>query len=283
MNSEHQNGEPAKRSDEGLDHAIHQWGAERTASADHLEQLQRQIQAKLEAAVGAVETSTPHRQGVFWRAVIAIAALVLIAIGIFSIDWNRTPMNVAADESVFELARTDVGKQRQLYQRFAEVYGKELLWISDVDGELSVELESAPELARRKEFVGVKLVLVSRVVDRKEHGSWKLERSVSLLAGREERVQLNLNDENAFQLEIWAFPVEQHLVSVDLRCRFDLPVSVSVANSELYRSGKPINVYSLIQDGVEYRLYQSADRIGKANTVEDADQVVLALNSGVLS
>jgi hypothetical protein len=260
-----------------LDQLLQQWANERSLSRDDLSALQRAIKQRVAdgqqpAAEQLSLASLPKRRSrPFVALTLSVAAVLLIAFGISSyrhhqeelarlanvdgaIDpnghTNRLPLEV-----VFQYG--DLQRHRRLLAEFQHVFGQRITWISNVNGRVDVGLASdaSRKHAASDRYVAIRLTLVSGSA---KENRWELVRSFDVLANEQEYVEVPSELSEESPLVLWAYPVDEGVISIDLRCRLLAPNGEPVSTSEIRHAGdrSPIHVFQ--RDGVEYRLYQTA-------------------------
>lgn len=260
--------------DDHLDHALKSWAQRKTADAEHLAGLNSQIQARLADHSGIVtstldmaenqSSASALRQGKWLtRIAISTAAMLFVGIGLYGFIVNKTDTPLVGqpgDPSVFDLVQSNPERQQQLLERFQEFYGDQLSWVADNNGDLKVEL-SEQDADDRLGFVAIRLSLISRPVNSKQDQSWTLLHTYNLLASQELLIEVPGRESDPVEFSLWAFPVDQNLINVDLRYRMNAPVQIEFETSNLIRFGKTDQLYSVVKNDIEYRLYQTASHL----------------------
>ena len=272
-----------------FDKALQLWGSERTAEPAHLEQQKTkaiELLAGLPAGGAAARAENDNPKlgyspnskllgipGWAW----AVAASVLIVVGL-GLAMNR-PSNTqivgksprgVLDANALTLVSTNVEQQRLLFSRFREVFGDQIKCVSEVDGEMKVELLEGNELPLEtatgdEEYISVRLVLISHKENSVDE-NWAVVHEMTMFAGQEYRIDVPMSG-NGIDVSVWAFPVDNDLVSVDLEFKCKTPVEVGQASSLLEKTGEPKQLFTTKQNGIEYRLYQTINRINQRGDV----------------
>ena len=311
MNNESDNldgQQPEKdKSDQLLDEVLQQWGADRTAADPHLDALQDKIKQTLRdrqsagVDVGTTRAlppenlnaaSTPQttstqtakpQHSVLKR--LAIAAMVLVSLGGIGtgyswLNQDRTLSTSSSDDGLaLAIDTTQLQYQQVLLDRYQEVFGDNVNWVSELDGDVNIRLAGNSSVrdqeslgsAKKPVFLSVRLVLVSldHASDKRQ---WKVVRDVNLLTKQEQRVELMAKQAGS-DFSIWAYPVDMDLVSIDLDCQIVAPLEIKVTTSELQKTGETAEIFSTTLDGVEYRLYQTAVRLDQSDSQRDANDI----------
>lgn len=260
-----------------LDRLLQKWAEENSASPEELATLKQRI--LVGSATESHTVTLPDREPTSSRrprryrlAVLAAAATLLIAL-FFVHAWRQSakPSNLADGLQKLELM-TDrhgpeasflpvpadfVKNQARKLVAFQEVFEQQVAWVAESNGRSAMSLHAIDSTASAApaNYVAIQLALWSR--PRGE--SWKRVQFFTVLANREELVEFtNANGETS-QLAVWAYPIDDELISIDLRYQPPGLAGVQIDSSDLLRRSETTNIHSFEQDGVEYRLFQLAD------------------------
>lgn len=260
--------------DDQLDRLLTQWAVSRAANADDLAALRRRVGARLTAEsgkTGAVDplprpASRPARK---LAAALALAAAALAAIACWSWDGpTREAENrlaSAAPDAGPPLPAADTEADRARLAAFRELFGAQFSWLVEQSNreELGILPDVADAQSAADAFVAVRLVLVSRPVG---ENTWNEVQTVNILARREELVEASWQADRQASLEMWAYPLDDDLIAIDLRFDPHLNSGASpsgerfvIESSSIQASGSSTQLQSFERGGVEYRLYQTAD------------------------
>ncbi len=267
--------------DHQLDRLLENWADKNTASAEDLTTLQQRVVEQLaDDEANAVDWPTPstllRSKGSrrFVVAGLAAAAVLFIAIGF----WRYSPTDsqpqltgglgldgydLAGSEESFEAYWSKFLKhQGRLLTEYHDVFGRDVAWVVETEQNCEVGLAAAD--AREvvpSEYVVIHLWLVARNL--RDGHTEKID-TISVLAGREELVEIPAAFGGS-RLAIWAYPIDEKMISIDLRYRPSSVADVEIDGSNLQQVGQVTNIHSFERDGVEYRLYQSAEVLGDHN------------------
>jgi hypothetical protein len=294
------NSQERNREDLALDEALQCWGAEKTAKPDHLaaQKLKTlnlpqdkshddsQLSPPSERSESACESSLPlcgnpsfSAKGWYW----AIAATLLMAVAISwalreSSDIGPTQSQTAETPSqtinanALTLVSTNLDQQRIVLNRFREVFGDDLESVTEFNGQVKVSLRESsgesPKNTEGREYVSVRLVVISR--DTKSLGNeWDIVHDVSALAEQEQRVKIPMSDEG-LEFAVWTYPVDDELVSVDLKLQFNSPFKIGQATSLLQKIGESKLLFTATRNGMEYRAYQTINQLGSQDNIDQS-------------
>lgn len=261
--------------DDQLDRLLTTWATKTASSEEDLEALRKAIRRgsdDVETPPGVELARLLQKSHNRWRivaglttAAAAAAAVLLITIG----TWYRTepngtegsglkPLSHALAQYPHPLPKNTLSTDTQLriWQEHRRVFGSELAWIADRDGQTEIGLTDPSVRSNFKELIAVRLVLWSRPTN---NGQWQEVESFHVMSGREELVQVASSGEDSTPLEIWVYPLDQELVSIDLIFRPNLPDAPTLKQSVLQSMGEYTQVADFEKNGVEYRLYQTAE------------------------
>ena len=249
--------------DQRLDDALQQWGQQFTADESAIEAAkEKTIAAFANEPMREKTSSSSHRTG-HWKVIASLAAsIAILALG----GWwfmNQGGVKVASnqvDSAALMKAQSDPDRQRVLLTRFRELFGDQLNFVSEIDNEVQISLDES-DLSRPNDrnFLAVELVLLSRSLKASDL-DWNVVHRASVLARSEQRVDTP-DDSSPFVFSMWALPIEDDLISIDLHCRLPGEDAVEVVSSELQRSGSANQIHAFTRAGVEYRLYQTGTRL----------------------
>ncbi|QEG36524.1 hypothetical protein [Bythopirellula goksoeyrii] len=267
--------------DKQLDQLLVDWANVNVADNADLTDLQRKICDRLavEELQSSVEPGTlqstpnPSRRPV--ATAMAIAAMLLVAVGFWTLVVDRKGENAkqvahSVQESSFSNDIVSLDHQIELLKEFRTLFGTELAWISEEGKTVEVGLRAVDSTSSSPatEYVAVQLTLWSRPVSNdKGDQNWSQLESFNVLAEREQLVQVIPQRGTGSPLLLWAYPLDNSLVSIDLEYRSGVVRGLSIDSSNLQPIGEQhsMNIHSFEKDGVEYRLYQTADLVDAAD------------------
>jgi hypothetical protein len=215
--------------DKQLDQVLQGWAKSQAVAADDLASLQRRIEDRMRteqllspASIQESRPAEPKRRRLL-APLAAIAAAILVAF--FA---GRTMRPLASDDDFAHLIMSRADRIKLL----------------------------------GRDFVAVRLTLVARTTSSKE---WKEVQSLDVVTRREEVVEVAAKSDRHPALTLWAYPLDDNMISIDLRYEpsefaglSKLPSDFAIESSTVQSLGEPAPVMSFENDGVEYRLYQSA-------------------------
>ena len=216
--------------------------------------------------------SSPSSHG-RWPVVVGamtLAAVLLVAFGL----WLQGEPNGTKEEAPttptyalrespppLSVRKVPMSQQTRLLKEFQDLFGPDLVWIVERDGRADVGLidPSSPAATSRPDrFIAVRLVLWARPVS---GGDWNETEVYNVLAGQEELVQVAPTSNGTAPLALWIYPLDDKMVSIDLHYQPAVPTSKRINQSIIQPLGECTNICGFKKDGVEYRLYQTADLI----------------------
>lgn len=262
-----------------LDRLLADWASTNALNPADLDVLQRKIGERLASdphprtvEPATLRYSLVHRRRLLPSAV-AIAAMLLIAVGLWRLgrDFNVAgdTKDVANANQHFPqpLLAVSLEHQFRLLKEYRAVFGSDLVWVVEEGGKVDVGLH-VPDSAvspPAAEYVAVQLTLLSRPVrqDDDEH-DWTPVETFNVLAQREQLVEVT---QDGGPLMVWAYPLDQEMVSIDLKYHPGSLADVSIDSSNLQPLGQghSTNIHSFVKDGIEYRLYQTAELLQESD------------------
>ena len=253
--------------DSRLNRLLEEWADNRAASSADLTAMQRRIVEQLEAdSTEFADLPRPTTASGQWVAVcLATAAALLVGLGTlyYHLLQQRDQPQLASTE-VFDSPQAfetywpkQLQRQEQLLTEYREVFGQGVTWVTETEQNCDVGLAPKDTSCRvPSEYIVVQLWLVVRD---QRNGHTKV-RTISVLAGRDEVVELPAAAGGG-HLVLWAHPVDEAMISIDLRYQPASVAGVEIDGSNLQRVGQVTNIHSFEQDGIEYQLYQAADLV----------------------
>ena len=251
--------------DHRLDEALQHWGKQFTADESSLVAAKASAVDALrnESSLLKISSVSKHNSSSIWKVAVSVAATIAIfALGTWALMQQDNSSEIASEEinsAAILKAQSDSKKQQIILSRFRELFGRQLNFVSDIDDEVQISLESDQSLRTDGNFLVVELVLLSRSINA-EVPDWNVEHRASVLARSEHRVE-SRDGSSPFVFSMWALPIEDDLISIDLHCRLPGQETIEVVSSELQRSGSANQIHTFTRAGVEYRLYQTGTRL----------------------
>lgn len=249
--------------DNQLDQMLQDWAQSHAVVADDLASLERRIKDRLVTEHRLTPATQPQsvaaRAG-RWvsAAVVGIAAAMLIALFGW---WNLKPRDDSVD--VVQATSPPID-QAHLLAEYQEVFGPELCWLVEQPSRSEIGLRSPrPQAsAMPNDFVAVRLLLFARPTG---GAKWKEIQALNVVARREEFVEVGAESDRQTALTLWAYPLDDKMISIDLRYepsefagQASILSGVAIESSSVQDLGESAPVYSFEHEGIEYRLYQSA-------------------------
>lgn len=250
--------------DNQLDHVLQDWAQTSALGAEDIASLQQRIQdcmlteQLVSPASGPESGREHHERRRLFTPLAATAAAILLA---FFAGRYLRPLASGDDIAHLIMPRTD---QAPLLAEYEEVFGPELSWLVEQPTRSEIGLRPAGTNATSpgREFVAVRLILIARPTSGKE---WKEVQSLDVVARREEVVEVAAKSDRHAALTLWAYPLDEKMISIDLRyepsefaAESKVPSDVAIESSSVQSLGESTPVVSFESEGVEYRLYQSA-------------------------
>ncbi len=260
--------------DDQIDRLLSDWATKTDSSMDRLESLKvsivEQPQADSQSACELAELPEAHNH---WRVAAAFSVATAAALLLTFTLWKDSDPTSIASRDVKQIPLLPDGvplpnsvvstdHQRRLWQEHYSVFGAELVWLADRGDQTEIGLSETATDSRSRGLVDIHLILWSRSA---AEGKWQKAQAFRVIAASEHLVQVPSGEGTAEPLEIWVYPLDQEMVSIDLNFRPDLPGAPKFNQSVLQRLGDYTQVGGFEKDGIEYRLYQTADLIPDGN------------------
>lgn len=254
--------------DNQLNRLLEDWADKSATSAEDLTALRQRVVEQLDndsaVAVELPSSSTSTRP--FVAAGLAAAAVLLVSVGVWRYYHDPRPTGNQAQIAVVPKGYPLAGsfqeywpkhliRQRRLLSEYHILFGSSVSWVTETEKSCEVGLVSTGARdVDPSEFIVIQLWLVAR--DQQDGHSEV--RSISVLAGREELIEIPAAIGGG-PLALWAYPIDEETISIDLRYQPSSVAGVEINDSKLQRVGRVTNIHSFEQDGIEYQLYLTAD------------------------
>jgi len=255
--------------DNQLDRLLENWADKSAASAKDLAALQQQVAQQLaRSSVNMAELPTLSTMPRRLVAVgLAAAAVLLVSVGAWRYHlWQlpadnlpQSPVAMAGYDSMESFQAywsKHLSQQKQLLMECNQVYGHEVAWVAETEQRCDIGL-AATDTGQvvPSEYVVIQLWLVAI---HPQESPAKKTHTITMLVGREECVEIPAAIGGG-PLVVWAYPIGDGMISIDLHYQPASAVGIEIDSSNLQRIGQVTNIHSFEQNGIEYRLYQTGD------------------------
>jgi hypothetical protein len=191
------------------------------------------------------------------------AALVLVSLAVHKIVV-RDPLDraiVGTDADLFApalLSRKDADHGKHLLAELQNVFDRRVIWVSEDSKEVSVGVSPSSEfpVPARDGFVAIRVTLVGR---RAASESWKVIDTINVIAGQQETVELAQGSAAGSGIFVWAYPLADGSIAVDLNGWKAGPDKVSISSSNVLKPGQLSTIREYTKDGMEYRVFQATE------------------------
>jgi hypothetical protein len=245
----------AHEADEKLDRALAEWASSRAIGDEHRDALAQRVVAAPSGSDG-ISISRPAARPHAWRwtAAFAAAACLYIAVGIGRFGPSTDTGDDDAGASVPAPWSSSLTVQSQVLSEFQNVFDGHVAWLAAGPERCDVGVKPMTDPAvPANEFVAVRLKLVRRA---SSDVPWEVVQVDELIIAQQTWAEVPSATLKGAKLQVWAFPVDDGLVAVDLR--YDTPALPTdrVEVSTLQPRGELIPVARFQRDGIEYLLEQ---------------------------
>jgi len=157
--------------------------------------------------------------------------------------WPRTPGAGSGSEG---LVRT-----------INELFCDRLLWLAETDDDVEIGLaaDGAPVPPVPGPLIAVDVFVRSRTGP---EAAWRQARAVRVVTRPEQVIQTTFGAKSASRLVLWAYALEDGALAVDSKLELRSPVDASVTASRIFVSDRPLRVFSLQTDTLEFQVLQAA-------------------------
>lgn len=253
-----------------LDKKLKNWASSHEASPDHLlkvkETIRRNVVRRSLSEGGRGILAWPAKRSreawatlSFWTfprvAAMAAAALLFLWVGMQLGRSSPTPVARpdAADDVLAAISSQQAEGDRVLFSEMNRLFAGQLRYVTRSGGNVDMTLESKPESSA---IIGTPTLVRVTIVKRRDGGKWEPCWGVDVLARGEEFVDI-APEQGGGRLRIWAYPMDDGKVAVDLDMNINAPVQLSSTKSLVMDQGRPVQLISQSKDGVEYRVFQT--------------------------
>jgi hypothetical protein len=246
-----------RESDEKLDRALAAWAAARAINDERWDVLAQRVVAAQAAGADVIALSQPVAARPHpwrWVAALAAAACVCAALGIWRFGaWTNVERGGAL-ASVPDPWSRPLEVQSQVLQEFQNVFDGNVAWLAAGPKRCDVGVKAAADSAApAAEYVAVRLKLVRRA---SSDVPWEVVQVDELIIAQQIWAEVPSAALDGARLHVWAFPVDDGLVAVDLRYNTPALPSENVEVSTLQPRGEQMPVARFRHDGIEYLLEQ---------------------------
>ena len=251
--------------DKHIDDLLRQWADNRSAKPNDLDILHEQILKRLPEQSEIAHPSQlrdslsilPSKpKWPYVGAGLAAAASLLLAVSIF---WQPKTFDTSVEATSPDHRPFSREHELEIASLYKELFGPRLSWVLKYNGHGDIGLTDTnlDKSAGTKQYAAIRLVLWSRVA---KNGHWIEVQSLDLLVEGERQIEIPATNTGT-GLAIWAYPLDRNLIAIDLSFRSKVFEDHVVEGSYLQRSGEISYIFDYEQDGVEYRLYQTAEML----------------------
>lgn len=282
MNQENQNENVDAQAEQQLDALLQGWSDANVADPGDVELAKEKTLAAWHAercseipAVVRLSTSK-SKSPLIWARVASLAVGILI-LGFatqhfFQNRSGKTSQLAQIESKALHAAELNSDSQLEKLAHFINLFGNQLTAVAELDDEIEISMAS-PKPNELQEFLAIQLVLLSRDSNSPQT-DWKVEHRVRVLARSEQRVDI---ESETSSCSLWAMPIDQDLISIDVNFRLSGNNQVNFTANELQQSRVPKQIRSITQPGKEYRLYQTGSRLRTPQIDSASCQLMRAL------
>ena len=268
------------RDDEHLDQLLSDWDSQ-SESPDRLENLHQQI---LTAAVedysetirsqpasltlagartgfGAGQCVRFEPKGWTAQIVVAVAAMLLLSVGVVLVTELREPTTVTLAETPPESAwlRDDqLQNKADLLTEMEMLFDGQLAWLAEDGRRVELGLSdssatSAPESSDNRR-VAIRLVVVRR---EDSTADWQVAWAMDVSARQEEQIRVASVEQPDDAVQLWSYELPDGLIVVDCSLQLGGELQLDAESSALCRNGQPQQIMKTRHAGAEYRVFQT--------------------------
>lgn len=247
-----------------------EWASINAPGERDIQSLQQRLYSRLlEKKPVDISSLRPTEPVSRWRwrnvsiPIAAAAALVFVSLAVHKVAV-RDPLDRAIVGTGVEpfapalLTRRDAEHDKHLLAELQNVFDRKVIWISQDSKEVSVGVASSSEspAMARDGFVAIRVTLVAR---RAPSDSWKVIDMIDVIAGQQQTVELAQNSPAGSGIFVWAYPMTDGAIAVDISGWKAGPDKVSISSSNVLKPGQLSTIREYTKDGMEYRVFQATE------------------------
>lgn len=267
------------RDDEHLDGLLADWD-QQSNNQDRLDTLHQQI---LAAAVEA-HSDAPHGEPASrkqlerttgfgagqcvrfeqrsWTAqlVVAVAAMLLLSLGVFLSTELREPTTAAITDVSPEFAWLNddqLQNKAALLAEMESLFDGQLAWVAENGEHVELGLSDSPgtpSSESAKDRVAIRLVVIRR---ENSAADWQVAWAMDVSSRQEELVRVASKGKSNDALQLWSYELPDGLIAVDCNLQLAGDVELDARTSTLCRDGQPQQILETRHAGTEYRVFQT--------------------------
>ncbi len=256
--------------DQDLDRILKEWASAHAFDGRDREALEQRILSQFREN-HPIDTSRPTTRefGGRWRlrsvavltATAAALALVTLVVHKIVVRDQLDLAIVGTDAEPFTpalLSWKDADHGKHLLAELQNVFDRKVIWVSEDSKEVSVGVAPSSEFPgpAGDVFVAIRVTLVGR---RAASESWKVIDTINVIAGQQETVELAQGSAAGSGVFVWAYPLADGSIAIDLSGWKAGPDKVSISSSNVVKPGQLSTIREYTKDGMEYRVFQATE------------------------
>ncbi|WP_437222290.1 hypothetical protein SH661x_002714 [Planctomicrobium sp. SH661] len=218
--------------------------------------LQRNAESSdADSANRSVHELLSTKRGRYGAVIITAAAMLLVAL---TLRFQLRPTPMRSSETIAEASAwqspESLKKHAALFQELQQLFDQRIRCVAESDQTLTFELVEEGELPDPESWrpLSIRIVLQRRVPGERD---WTPVSHVNVVSKPEQVCRLTLGPS---QLRLWAFRLPDGMILVESEFPLTDGMGPRMAASQLLPEGEAREVLSVVSDGVEYRVMESA-------------------------
>ena len=243
-----------------VNNILQKWAEENGAGDVHLERLQGRIVDRVRHIDLDAESSVSVFVPFMFKAGYASFGAVVALVTVVLCNAFLVRPSVDVERQDFALALASIPDDQlmtcnKLFKEMDRMFPDRLRWISDSDGRVGLGVDSIQGGVNSDvETLMVRISVVSRTGNKEP---WRKVWNGDVLVRGEEMVDVAFGDNASSRLAMWVYPLADGKLVVDASINIEAPVCVSSEVNAVVQNGVPMQLMSIRDGEVEYRVFQT--------------------------
>ncbi len=229
------------------------------SDAPHSEPTSRRLLER-PTGFGAGQCVRFEQKGWTAQLVVAVAAMLMLSLGVFLSTELRQPTTVALTDVPPEFAWLNDDKLQSKAALLAEMeslFDGQLAWLAEDGNRIELGLTEATGPSSgpvEDQRLAVRLVVVRRDTNSSD---WQVAWAMDVASRPEELVRVASKETSSDTLQLWSYQLPDGLIAVDCNLQLAGDVKLNAESSTLCRNGQPQQILETTQGDIEYRVFQT--------------------------
>ncbi len=261
---------------EDLDRLLREWAARHRVEGPEARRLADRIVDALDRpgptddpGVDVPQVRMPLRAKFAWAMLGAAATLAILSVWLWAFRSGPRHEVVAVADPEVDISQPQIEANARLFDETTRLFGPDLRWITETAGEVQLEVQPVVGTpAPGSPVLWIRVLVVRRGVG---ESSWRTLLTTDVLTRSEQYVEARPDPNGENRLALWGYVLPDGNVAVDSRLRLTAPTRLSADVSNVFPSGKPVQILSLATEEGETRVFQVVTLLPGGDTVSWSD------------